>query len=181
MASSSAEMNHASLEVMFAIMSKIALMVLTKKLVVSQIWATSSRANYTINSNFLSGAKTTCLDEEFACSSGRCLPNSMKCDGRRDCPQGEDELKCQQECLEDSFLCPEGFCISKSLTCDGRPDCSQGEDEKDCTCGEDEFRCSFGGGCIMQSKQCDGVFNCADNSDEWNCLNLGQNNQLLVK
>ncbi|XP_059087238.1 uncharacterized protein LOC131883724 isoform X1 [Tigriopus californicus] len=127
------------------------------------------------------GSKTTCLDEEFACSSGRCLPKSMKCDGRRDCPNGEDELKCRQECPEDSFLCPEGFCISKSVTCDGTPDCSQGEDEKECSCGSDEFRCSFGGGCIMQSKQCDGVFDCADNSDEWNCLNLDQNNLLLVK
>ena len=32
-----------------------------------------------------------CPDNHFRCRSGRCIPLTWKCDGDKDCPEGEDE------------------------------------------------------------------------------------------
>ena len=97
-----------------------------------------------------------CLEREFQCSSGRCVPASRKCDSRPDCPNAEDELGCESECTEGEFLCSEGRCLPGSLRCDGANQCFNGEDEAGCDCDTDEFRCRVGGGCVMASKKCDG-------------------------
>ena len=37
---------------------------------------------------------TDCEGDQFQCFTGRCIEGSKKCDGRRDCNQGEDEINC---------------------------------------------------------------------------------------
>ena len=115
----------------------------------------------------------TCTEEEFRCSSGRCIPEAWKCDQRPDCDSGEDEVACAASCAPGQWLCGEGRCIEAVLLCDGTRDCGLGEDEDPdlCSCGEDEMRCEAGG-CVEAGARCDGRVQCPDRSDEWNCVSL---------
>ena len=120
-----------------------------------------------------------CLEDEFPCLAGRCIPGGWKCDGTPDCDTGEDEVACSASCPQGQFLCSEGRCIEGSLLCDGQADCGEADDEADevCACGDDQFQCRYGGGYVSARYRCDGRHQCPDRSDEWNCLNI--NNQSL--
>ena len=41
--------------------------------------------------------------------------------------------------------------------------------QEECTCGEEEWRCTYGGGCVGGGARCDGTPDCADGSDELGC------------
>ena len=43
----------------------------------------------------------SCVEEEFQCNDGVCISADMKCDGPKDCIDGEDESKCgcRSQCL----------------------------------------------------------------------------------
>ena len=71
----------------------------------------------------------SCGEDEFSCLKGRCIPLTWKCNGKPDCPTGEDEVACSVSCPTGHFLCSEGRCIPDTRICDGTPDCGQGEDE----------------------------------------------------
>uniref|UniRef100_A0AAG5CPX2 Basement membrane-specific heparan sulfate proteoglycan core protein n=1 Tax=Anopheles atroparvus TaxID=41427 RepID=A0AAG5CPX2_ANOAO len=98
----------------------------------------------------------------------------QQCDGRRDCPNGEDETpelcKYPVVCRENQFKC-DSKCIEMDQKCDRIPDCNDGTDEADCTAecnSENEFMCDDRT-CIPKDRQCDGVQDCNDNSDENDC------------
>lgn len=45
-------------------------------------------------------AKRTCVDSDFTCDSGHCIPGRWKCDGEEECPDGSDES--ETTCSESS-------------------------------------------------------------------------------
>ena len=62
-----------------------------------------------------------------------CMPVFLRCNGVKDCPYGEDELKC------DHVLCPmyyrcrgSSVCLHPTHVCDGWPQCPQRDDELLC-------------------------------------------------
>ncbi|XP_041797853.1 suppressor of tumorigenicity 14 protein homolog [Chelmon rostratus] len=103
---------------------------------------------------------------KFACASGICIANDLKCDGWNDCGDMSDEMKCQ--CEKDQFSCKNGLCKPKLWVCDRVNDCGDWSDEKQCSCEENEWRCSDGD-CMPQDVVCDGKRDCEDGSDEASC------------
>ncbi|CAG7705197.1 unnamed protein product, partial [Allacma fusca] len=74
----------------------------------------------------------------FQCGTfGPCLYNVYKCEGFKQCPNGEDEQNCP--C---AFQCADGSCLVQSYqVCNGWPDCPGGEDELNCPCSMTQFPC----------------------------------------
>lgn len=76
---------------------------------------------------------------EFECHQPKkCIPNWRRCDGRRDCRDGQDEANCPTHstltCLSSEFRCEDGeACILLSERCDGFLDCSDESDERACS------------------------------------------------
>ena len=79
----------------------------------------------------------------FKCANSYCVPVRGLCDGKRDCPEGEDEVGCGQTPLRcpGLYRCQGGRCIHQHEVCDGHVDCDvTGEDEVGCdrvTCPTD--------------------------------------------
>lgn len=63
--------------------------------------------------------KDKCMKQFFSCGNGVCIPHHYVCDGRIDCPDGNDEMPkyCGQNPCLGKFLC-DGRCISRKLCCD---------------------------------------------------------------
>ncbi|XP_050708950.1 low-density lipoprotein receptor-related protein 4-like [Eriocheir sinensis] len=124
-----------------------------------------------------------CRDLEGECA---CVGEALLCDGRYDCPQGEDEHHCNSgEACPRGFLCPKtNKCIDKSLVCDSIDDCGDKSDERFCNlpkinanCSkDDQFTCADGKYCISKVWLCDGDADCQDKSDETNCSSSCQPN-----
>lgn len=45
-----------------------------------------------------------CLESEFTCAGGRCIPSQWVCDNEDDCGDGSDEI-CPSTCSPDQFRC----------------------------------------------------------------------------
>jgi hypothetical protein len=103
----------------------------------------------------------------------------MLCDGKEDCPGGEDEKPpyCGAEKCEEvsNYKCEKtetDLCIPQEWRCDGEAQCPNEDDEKGCTeadckngavwCGKEEV-------CLASWTWCDGVAHCSDASDESRC------------
>lgn len=110
-----------------------------------------------------------CGDHEIPChKSNACVMKVQKCDGRRDCPQGEDEENCNENnynlCTPDEIYC-NGFCLNKKVT----PTCgneiqSPGIPDNDCSITQ--YECANTSVCISRSQLCDGNTDCPDGDDE---------------
>ena len=69
------------------------------------------------------------------CTTVYCIPFSYVCNGRWDCPQGDDESICNKsEACKNMFHCRDTkqICLHLGNTCDGHNDCPLGDDEMIC-------------------------------------------------
>ncbi|XP_078578168.1 uncharacterized protein LOC144863080 [Branchiostoma floridae x Branchiostoma japonicum] len=90
------------------------------------------------------GPESDCTEDQMECwdmSGGHtCISTSLRCDGNRDCPLGEDEMHCEEKsCREEELECwtpgRSVSCVDWALMCDGEWDCPFGDDERDCGTG----------------------------------------------
>ncbi len=78
----------------------------------------------------------------YKCKESYCIPYSMVCNGRADCPDGEDELFCEKKLCKDTFLCKDSkLCVHPSQVCDGVIHCPLGDDEVHCLSCPERCRC----------------------------------------
>lgn len=118
-----------------------------------------------------------CQYDEATCSNGQCIPKSYVCNGRLDCTDGSDEMRCSPHgCEPNQFRCNNTECVSKVWRCDGDKDCADGSDEENCTpnppgspCRYTEYACASHDQCIPKSYHCDLERDCIDGSDEVGC------------
>ncbi|XP_045505719.1 modular serine protease-like isoform X1 [Colias croceus] len=108
-----------------------------------------------------------CREDQFQCLDGSCLDLALKCDGKVDCRNGDDERSCR---LKNINKCNDGTIISMDRVCDGKVDCPDRSDESHALCRKMQcpdylFRCTYGA-CVDGSAPCNNVTDCADNSDE---------------
>ncbi|KAK0134856.1 SCO-spondin [Merluccius polli] len=76
----------------------------------------------------------SCPQPSLPCpGSSTCIAATQFCDGKKDCPNGSDEM-CVDKCPRKAdFRCKDRrSCVSKSLVCDGRAHCHDGSDEVGC-------------------------------------------------
>ncbi|ROI48994.1 SCO-spondin [Anabarilius grahami] len=122
-----------------------------------------------------------CRQDEFRCSSGRCVLYLHRCDGHDDCGDYSDERECV--CALGELQCPGDQCVPAERVCDGHRDCPSGVDELICPvkgCSRFEFSCTSGQ-CVPIAWRCDGETDCLDGSDEKRCSRTCQLDQFLCQ
>ncbi|XP_063595921.1 sortilin-related receptor-like [Penaeus indicus] len=130
-------------------------------------------------------AVCTCADGALECKDSdgmcACVGPEMICNGYEDCPNGEDELRCQGIHSCRGYKCASGMCLPrKDVECDNVQDCDDYSDEMGCGLSHftpdcsapDQFTCADGNFCISVSWLCDRDFDCHDRSDEANCSSV---------
>ena len=81
------------------------------------------------NVYFVYSSIDICTADEYACSSGMCIPESWQCDYYNDCGDNGDEVDGCVCDLSFEFECTAGGCINGTWMCDGEADCVDGSDE----------------------------------------------------
>jgi len=126
------------------------------------------------------GDNDACLEDEFRCADGLCIPNIKYCDGLTNCFDNSDETNCPCDIQSGEYMhCGNSTsCIHVSKKCDGLFDCWDSSDEEGCfkDCRDDGepspgyFRCNSGNKeCVLNEKVCNNFRDCIDGSDEIDC------------
>lgn len=87
------------------------------------------------NSIFYISETFICPKKYYKCPNSYCVPLHMRCNGKNDCPRGEDELNCDNSnlsCPANLRCAGTNYCINDKKRCDGFPDCPKGDDEQFC-------------------------------------------------
>jgi hypothetical protein len=74
---------------------------------------------------------------EFRCSSGQCIPEDFKCDGKAECKDNSDEIRAtcwNVRCPGFTHKCKYGACVSGNAECNGIVECFDGSDEDPAIC-----------------------------------------------
>ncbi|KFB52977.1 AGAP006069-PA-like protein [Anopheles sinensis] len=157
--------------------------------------ASDEECNFAVKSNgTLLGSATSCPELSFRCeTSGRCISRAGICDGKAQCPHGEDEVGCDfrksRKCPEHTFMCRSGECLPEYEFCNAIVSCRDGSDEPPHLCGSRAvpnffvkllsgptargrnycpMRCG-NGRCRSTAIVCSGRDGCGDGSDEDRC------------
>ncbi|KAK9497166.1 hypothetical protein O3M35_004534 [Rhynocoris fuscipes] len=110
-----------------------------------------------------------CEWNQYKCSNDECIPYSLRCDSKPNCPQGEDELDCDhvKHCPSGTYKCADK-CIGINEKCESSECHGDAEHCQHNACTDSEFKCTSGQ-CIPKQLKCDSQFDCQDRSDEINC------------
>ncbi len=70
----------------------------------------------------------------YKCHNSYCIPYRYVCDGHKDCPSGEEEMRCERLVCEGMLKCMvDNICVSWQEVCDGVKHCiNSGDDEIFC-------------------------------------------------
>ena len=91
---------------------------------------------------------------KFKCSRSYCVPFGYVCDGKVDCPSGEDEMSCGAKICVGFLHCVNSSqCVHLNDVCDGNNDCHLADDETFCSLKKD--MCPVGCKCLGLAVECD--------------------------
>ena len=96
------------------------------------------RNNFSVVSlTFVFSKHLGCRKNEIHCyrSTKGCFTMEQRCNGKVNCPQGEDEEGCDQTVCNERlglFLCGDNMCMEEKYICDSSSDCVDGSDEMNC-------------------------------------------------
>ncbi|CAG5119698.1 unnamed protein product [Candidula unifasciata] len=125
-----------------------------------------------------------CKSPNVLCDGGnKCIPPEYRCDGKRDCQDGTDEMSPDKNIMSDpSYKCGNGYCVSHLALCNGTNECGDNSDEDfgNGQCPFSAVNCSSvahirppywqcdNGLCVPPYQVNNGINNCGDSSDEKN-------------
>uniref|UniRef100_A0A182K0P5 EB domain-containing protein n=1 Tax=Anopheles christyi TaxID=43041 RepID=A0A182K0P5_9DIPT len=157
--------------------------------------ASDEECNFSmLKTNSTEQRANSCPELSFRCEkSGRCISRAGICDGKPQCPHGEDEVGCDfrksRKCPEHTFMCRSGECLPEYEYCNAIVSCRDGSDEPPHLCGSRAvpnffvkllsgptargrnycpMRCG-NGRCRSTAIVCSGRDGCGDGSDEDRC------------
>ncbi len=120
--------------------------------------------NQDLGLGFLKNCRTgrhleNCTDftcsHHFKCQEYYCIPWSYTCNGRTDCPLGDDEKECEDRLCKNLFKCRSTrICIHFNDVCDNGMDCLYGDDELICDLPKCPNACS----CLLYAITCVSIF-----------------------